>query len=72
MPDKQIELSPRELEIACLAGDGENVRDIAAGLCISANTVKTHLEHVYERLHVRNRAELVHALENYAKNHPNG
>ncbi len=64
-------LSPRDLEIARLAASGLADHEIAEGLFLTINTVKTHLKRVYEALGVHNRAQLVNALRNY-ENHPNG
>jgi len=51
-------LSPREFEVARLAASGFTCKDIAERLFLSTNTVKTHLEHVYGKLGVKNRAQL--------------
>ncbi|MEO6349226.1 MAG: response regulator transcription factor [Candidatus Limnocylindrales bacterium] len=50
-------LSPREREVLALLAGGETNREIAAELLISDATVKTHVRHVLDKLHVRNRAE---------------
>jgi DNA-binding CsgD family transcriptional regulator len=56
-------LSAREVEILTLAGQGLAVREIAADLRISPATVKTHLEHIYKKLGVRDRvAAVAHGL----------
>jgi DNA-binding CsgD family transcriptional regulator len=52
-------LTPRELEILELAAGGCNGPMIAAQLVVSAATVRTHFEHIYEKLEVRDRAAAV-------------
>lgn len=52
-------LSPRELEILRLAADGLATADIARELHVSAATVKSHLQHAYEKLEVSDRAAAV-------------
>lgn len=51
-------LSPRELEVLRLVGNGASADDIAAELYISAGTVRAHLEHLRRKLHVGTRLEL--------------
>ena len=52
-------LSRREQEVLALLADGLVNKQIAARLGISANTVKTHLELLFEKLGVATRAEAV-------------
>ena len=52
-------LSSREREILALVADGLGNKQIAARLGISANTVKTHLELLFEKFGVSSRAEAV-------------
>jgi DNA-binding CsgD family transcriptional regulator len=52
-------LTPRELEVLDLAATGCNGPMIAAELVVSAATVRTHFEHIYEKLEVRDRAAAV-------------
>jgi len=52
-------LSGREHEILALLADGLINKQIAARLGISTNTVKTHLELLFEKLGVTTRAEAV-------------
>jgi DNA-binding NarL/FixJ family response regulator len=51
-------LTPREQEVLHLISDGSTNREIAAQLEISEGTVKTHVTHLLDRLHLRNRAQL--------------
>src|SRR3954468_8740628 len=56
-------LSERELEVLQLAADGLTGPQIAERLFLSPTTVKTHFEHIYEKLGVGDRAAAVaHAL----------
>ena len=52
-------LTGREREILGLLADGMGNKQIAARLGISANTVKTHLELLFDKLDVSSRAEAV-------------
>lgn len=52
-------LTPRELEVLALVGEGMSNKTIARQLGISAHTVKYHLEAVFTKLAVRSRAEAV-------------
>jgi two-component system nitrate/nitrite response regulator NarL len=52
-------LTNREREILALLADGLANKQIAARLGISTNTVKTHLELLFDKLGVSSRAEAV-------------
>jgi ATP/maltotriose-dependent transcriptional regulator MalT len=52
-------LTHREREILALVADGLGNKQIAGRLGISTNTVKTHLELLFEKLDVASRAEAV-------------
>lgn len=52
-------LTRRELEVLDLAAAGCNGPMIAAELVVSAATIRTHFEHIYEKLDVRDRAAAV-------------
>ncbi len=54
-----LHLSGREFQIVMCVFDGEQEWVIARELGISAHTVHTHLERLYHKLSVRNRAELL-------------
>jgi DNA-binding CsgD family transcriptional regulator len=49
------ELTPREHEVIELVACGKTNREIAQLLWISPNTVRAHLEHIFEKLGVTNR-----------------
>ena len=51
-------LTPRELDIVRMVGEGLRNRAIAARLSISEGTVKVHLHNIYEKLGVDGRLEL--------------
>ena len=56
-PNGTDQLSAREMEILDRLSQGFTNKEIATNLCISAGTVRTHLMHIYEKLHVRCRTE---------------
>lgn len=51
-------LTPRELEIVRLVAARFDNQEIAARLSITIGTVKIHLHHVYDKLHLRGRRDL--------------
>lgn len=55
-------LTRREQEIALMAAAGNTSKAISERLTLSVRTVSNHLQRVYLKLGVRNRAELVEAL----------
>jgi DNA-binding NarL/FixJ family response regulator len=57
--DKLDELSHREKEILEQLSKGLMYKEIAAELFISSETVRKHVYHIYEKLHVTNRIEAV-------------
>ncbi|MDX3656740.1 response regulator transcription factor [Streptomyces sp. ID05-26A] len=54
-------LSSREREVLALVARGRTNREVGAALHISEATVKTHLQHVYAKLEVPDRASAVSA-----------
>jgi two-component system nitrate/nitrite response regulator NarL len=52
-------LSPREAEVLRYLADGLSAPQIAAELHLSPSTIKTHLQRLYERLEVSDRAAAV-------------
>jgi DNA-binding NarL/FixJ family response regulator len=58
-PDTQQSLCPREQEVLDLLARGYLYKEIAERLNISVPTVNTHVRRVYEKLHVRSRAQAV-------------
>src|SRR5258705_3414054 len=52
-------LSARENEILQLLAKGLLYKEIAEQLTISVSTVRQHIHHIYEKLHVQNRTEAI-------------
>lgn len=52
-------LSKREKEILNYIAKGLSNKEVASVLGLSSTTVRTHLEHIYEKLNVTNRVEAV-------------
>ena len=66
-PSGTEQLSAREMEILALLSEGLSNKEIGARLHISFSTVRTHLMHIYDKLHVRCRAE---AAAKYLRTNP--
>jgi DNA-binding NarL/FixJ family response regulator len=58
-PNMSDVLSQREEEILKDLCKGYSSKEIGGHLSISVTTVNTHLQHIYEKLHVRSRTEAV-------------
>ena len=58
-----LKLSDREEEVLRLLARGHRSKEIADELGIGVGTVNTHIRHIYEKLHVRSRAEAVAKLK---------
>ena len=54
-----VDLTSRETQIIELVIQGARNKDICDLLCISENTVKTHLQNIYSKLEVNSKAKLV-------------
>ncbi|WP_332662804.1 response regulator transcription factor [Aeromicrobium sp.] len=52
-------LTPREIEVLELIGTGLSNAEIAERLTLSEGTIKTHISHVFAKLHLRDRAAAV-------------
>lgn len=52
-------LTDREREILACAAAGRSNKEIADQLCVSIDTVKTHLHHIYQKLSVSGRVEAI-------------
>lgn len=51
-------LIPSEERVYRLVGRGLTNEEIAAELCVSMNTVRTHLKRIHEKLNIEGRARL--------------
>ncbi len=51
-------LSPREWEVATLVAQEAKNRAIAEHLILAQRTIESHLERIYDRLEISNRAQL--------------
>jgi DNA-binding NarL/FixJ family response regulator len=57
--EKQNLLTPREQAVLDCLAQGLAYKQIADKLGISINTIRAHLRHIYEKLHVQSRTEAV-------------
>jgi DNA-binding CsgD family transcriptional regulator len=68
--DKVLEkykITAREKEIILLLINGNTYHDIEVLLSISLPTVKTHVSHIYKKLNIKNKIELVNLCRNHTK-----
>ncbi len=70
-PDQLVEeiagqygLTKRETEVAALLLEGRSLRHIQNALFISEGTAKTHAKHIYAKLNVRTKQELIDLFKN--------
>jgi DNA-binding NarL/FixJ family response regulator len=56
-------LTPRELEIATMVGNGMRNKAVASRMSITEGTAKLHLHHVYRKLNVDGRIGLIRYLQ---------
>ena len=52
-------LTPKEVSLATLVTQGKTNREVASELAISVNTVEYHLEHIYAKLGITSRSQLI-------------
>jgi DNA-binding NarL/FixJ family response regulator len=57
--DETARLTPREEEVLTLLSKGFANKEIADKMSVSYETVRDHLKHIYEKLHVHSRTEAV-------------
>jgi DNA-binding CsgD family transcriptional regulator len=59
---EQSDLTRREIQIAELVLQGRTNREIAGRLFISADTVKTHCRHIFEKFGIARRTQFLHVF----------
>lgn len=52
-------LSPREVRLLSLLGEGLSYKEVAAQLGLSPHTVHTHVKNIYGKMRARNRAQAI-------------
>jgi len=57
--NNEYDLTKREIEILHLLVDGFNNQKIARTLCISYDTVRNHIRHIYKKLQVHSKSQAV-------------
>jgi DNA-binding CsgD family transcriptional regulator len=57
------ELTPQELQIALILGEGKTMREAGAALILSPKTIEYHLRHVYQKLDIATREALAQAVD---------
>lgn len=55
-------LTDREREVLTALSEGQQYKEIADTMAISINTVRNHIKHIYEKLHVCTRQDAVNKL----------
>jgi len=65
----EADLTHRESEVLALLSEGLSNKEIADRIDISYDTVRAHLRHIYEKLHVRGRTQ---AVNRYLKSSRSG
>lgn len=56
-PTGKLPLSPRELQILGIIGQGSTNKEVAQTLCISSHTLKNHLNNIFKKLAVEDRTQ---------------
>jgi DNA-binding CsgD family transcriptional regulator len=62
-----VALSRREYDLLSHLREGKTNKEIADSMCVSVNTVKTHLLHLFEKLDVRNRTQAIFRLLEFVR-----
>jgi DNA-binding NarL/FixJ family response regulator len=58
----EYHLTPKEQKILELMSKGYLYKEIAGELKNTVNTIKQHIRHIYEKLHVQNKAEAINKI----------
>jgi len=62
-PNAPKTLSLREEQILQALAKGQRFKEIAAGFEISFHTVRSHVQNIYKKLHVRSKSQAVHQFQ---------
>ncbi|SPF43392.1 Putative uncharacterized response regulatory protein YgeK (fragment) [Candidatus Sulfopaludibacter sp. SbA4] len=57
--DSSHQLTPKEMRLLALLGEGHHYKTAANVLGITINTVSTHMRRIYEKLQVHSKSEAV-------------
>jgi DNA-binding CsgD family transcriptional regulator len=57
------QLSPREFDVLVLLAKGRSMSYVQETLVVSEGTAKTHIRHIYRKMNVHSRHELVELIE---------
>ena len=60
--ENEYHLTPKEQQILELMSKGYLYKEIAGELNNTVNTIKQHIRHIYEKLHVQNKAEAINKM----------
>ncbi|HYK43859.1 MAG TPA: response regulator transcription factor [Parafilimonas sp.] len=60
--ENEYHLTPKEQQIIELMAKGYLYKEIAFELKNTVNTIKQHIRHIYEKLHVQNKAEAINRM----------
>jgi DNA-binding NarL/FixJ family response regulator len=69
-PESTGSLTPRERMIVERLARGHSCKEIADDLGVSFNTVRTHVQNIYQKLQVRSKAEAVRRVFGQGGNSP--
>ncbi|MFT4176989.1 MAG: response regulator transcription factor [Luteolibacter sp.] len=69
-PTPQFDLSKRETEVIELVSEGLSNQEIADQMGIAFDTVRTHLQKIYQKLHVRSRMQAALKFQNSGRLKP--